>query len=156
MDLVAGPDRGKGLHEEIERPTSTANVNPHVRARLQHPLPAPSRHRATVDVSLVAPKSPGHRVREVFTEGGGVPGLVAVEQDATGKALAHALSYAKGIGCTRAGVLETTFTEETETDLFGEQAVLCGGAAALSRPALKSSPKRATSPSSPTSRCCMN
>jgi ketol-acid reductoisomerase len=86
---------------------------------------------ADVDVSLVAPKSPGHRVREVFTEGGGVPGLVAVEQDASGNALANALSYAKGIGCTRAGVLETTFTEETETDLFGEQAVLCGGTAAL-------------------------
>ena len=86
---------------------------------------------ADVDVSLVAPKSPGHRVREVFTEGGGVPGLVAVEQDASGQALANALSYAKGIGCTRAGVLETTFTEETETDLFGEQAVLCGGTAAL-------------------------
>jgi ketol-acid reductoisomerase len=86
---------------------------------------------ATADVSLVAPKSPGHRVREVFTEGGGVPGLVAVEQDASGTALALALSYAKGIGCTRAGVLETTFTEETETDLFGEQAVLCGGAVAL-------------------------
>ncbi|HEY4357996.1 MAG TPA: ketol-acid reductoisomerase [Acidobacteriaceae bacterium] len=85
----------------------------------------------TIDVSLVAPKGPGHRVREVFTEGGGVPGLVAVEQDASGKALANALSYAKGIGCTRGGVLETTFTEETETDLFGEQAVLCGGTAAL-------------------------
>jgi len=84
-----------------------------------------------VDVSLVAPKAPGHRVREVFTEGGGVPGLVAVEQDASGNALALALSYAKGIGCTRAGVLETTFTEETETDLFGEQAVLCGGTSAL-------------------------
>jgi len=86
---------------------------------------------ATVDVSLVAPKSPGHRVREVYTEGGGVPALVAVEQDASGHALALALSYAKGIGCTRAGVLETTFTEETETDLFGEQAVLCGGTSAL-------------------------
>jgi ketol-acid reductoisomerase len=86
---------------------------------------------ADVDVSLVAPKSPGHRVREVFTEGGGVPGLVAVEQDASGNALALALSYAKGIGCTRAGVLQTTFTEETETDLFGEQAVLCGGTSAL-------------------------
>ncbi len=84
-----------------------------------------------VDVSLVAPKSPGHRVREVFTEGGGVPALVAVEQDASGKALQNALSYAKAIGNTRAGVLETTFTEETETDLFGEQAVLCGGTAAL-------------------------
>jgi ketol-acid reductoisomerase len=86
---------------------------------------------AGVDVSLVAPKAPGHRVREVFTEGGGVPGLVAVEQDASGHALALALSYAKGIGCTRAGVLQTTFTEETETDLFGEQAVLCGGTSAL-------------------------
>ena len=86
---------------------------------------------ATIDVSLVAPKGPGHRVREVFTEGGGVPGLVAVEQDAGGKAMQVALSYAKGIGCTRGGVLETTFTEETETDLFGEQAVLCGGTAAL-------------------------
>ena len=86
---------------------------------------------STIDVSLVAPKGPGHRVREVFTEGGGVPGLVAVEQDASGKALQVALSYAKGIGCTRGGVLETTFTEETETDLFGEQAVLCGGTAAL-------------------------
>jgi ketol-acid reductoisomerase len=84
-----------------------------------------------VDVSLVAPKAPGHRVREVFTEGGGTPGLVAVEQDASGKALENALSYAKGIGCTRAGVLKTTFTEETETDLFGEQAVLCGGTSAL-------------------------
>jgi len=84
-----------------------------------------------IDVSMVAPKAPGHRVREVFVEGGGVPALVAVEQDASGKALAVALSYAKGIGTTRAGVLQTTFTEETETDLFGEQAVLCGGTAAL-------------------------
>ena len=84
-----------------------------------------------VDVSLVAPKAPGHRVREVFVEGGGTPGLVAIHQDASGNALALALSYARGIGCTRAGVLETTFKEETETDLFGEQAVLCGGTAAL-------------------------
>ncbi|MGH9617012.1 MAG: ketol-acid reductoisomerase, partial [Acidobacteriaceae bacterium] len=85
----------------------------------------------TVDVSMVAPKAPGHRVREVFQEGGGTPGLVAVHQDASGQALALALSYAKGIGCTRAGVIETTFKEETETDLFGEQAVLCGGVSAL-------------------------
>jgi ketol-acid reductoisomerase len=84
-----------------------------------------------IDVSLVAPKAPGHRVREVFTEGGGTPGLVAIHQDASGKALEMALSYAKGIGCTRAGVIQTTFAEETETDLFGEQAVLCGGASAL-------------------------
>jgi len=84
-----------------------------------------------VDVSMVAPKAPGHRVREVFTEGGGTPGLVAIYQDASGKALETALSYAKGIGCTRAGVIQTTFAEETETDLFGEQAVLCGGTSAL-------------------------
>jgi len=86
---------------------------------------------AGVDVSMIAPKSPGHRVREVFTEGGGVPALVAVHQDASGKALAFALAYAKALGSTRAGVLMTTFAEETETDLFGEKAVLCGGASAL-------------------------
>src|SRR6516165_4733453 len=85
----------------------------------------------TVDVSMIAPKAPGHRVREVFTEGGGTPALLAVHQDASGKAKAFALSYAKGLGTTRAGVLETTFTEETETDLFGEQAVLCGGVSEL-------------------------
>ena len=86
---------------------------------------------AGVDVALVAPKAPGHRVREVFAAGGGVPGLAAVHQDASGGAFDDALAYAKGIGCTRAGVLRTTFAEETETDLFGEQAVLCGGTAAL-------------------------
>jgi ketol-acid reductoisomerase len=84
-----------------------------------------------VDVSMVAPKAPGHRVREVFKEGQGTPGLLAVHVDATGSAKATALAYAKGIGCTRAGVIETTFAEETETDLFGEQAVLCGGTSAL-------------------------
>ena len=84
-----------------------------------------------VDVSMVAPKAPGHRVRELFVEGVGTPGLVAVHQDASGHALEQALAYAKGIGCTRAGVIATTFTEETETDLFGEQAVLCGGVSAL-------------------------
>jgi ketol-acid reductoisomerase len=84
-----------------------------------------------VDVSMIAPKAPGHRVREVFTEGGGTPALIAVQQDASGKAKELALSYAKGLGTTRAGVLETTFTEETETDLFGEQAVLCGGVSEL-------------------------
>ena len=86
-----------------------------------------------VDVSLVAPKSPGHRVREVFTEGAGTPGLIAVHQDASGQAKGLALAYAKAIGCTRAGVIATTFAEETETDLFGEQAVLCGGVSALIR-----------------------
>ena len=89
--------------------------------------------RADVDVSMVAPKGPGHRVREVFVEGGGVPALVAVHQDASGHAMDDALAYAKGIGCTRAGVLPTTFAEETETDLFGEQVVLCGGVSALIR-----------------------
>jgi len=86
---------------------------------------------ANVDVAMVAPKGPGHLVRRQFVDGRGVPCLVAVEQDASGSALALALSYAKGIGGTKAGVLKTTFTEETETDLFGEQAVLCGGASAL-------------------------
>jgi ketol-acid reductoisomerase len=86
---------------------------------------------ANVDVAMVAPKGPGHLVRRQYVEGRGVPCLVAVEQDASGNALALALAYAKGIGGTRAGTLRTTFTEETETDLFGEQAVLCGGATAL-------------------------
>ncbi len=86
---------------------------------------------AGVDVAMVAPKGPGHLVRRQFVDGRGVPCLVAVEQDPTGTALALALSYAKAIGGTRAGVLRTTFPEETETDLFGEQAVLCGGASAL-------------------------
>jgi ketol-acid reductoisomerase len=86
---------------------------------------------ADVDVAMVAPKGPGHLVRRQFVDGKGVPVLVAVEQDATGQALALALAYAKAIGGTRAGAIETTFKEETETDLFGEQAVLCGGASAL-------------------------
>lgn len=84
-----------------------------------------------IDVIMIAPKGPGHLVRRVYTEGGGVPALIAVHQDATGKAKDLALAYAKGIGATKAGVLETTFKEETETDLFGEQAVLCGGCAEL-------------------------
>ncbi|WP_329789465.1 ketol-acid reductoisomerase [Lentzea sp. DG1S-22] len=84
-----------------------------------------------VDVAMVAPKGPGHLVRRQFVDGKGVPALIAVEQDASGTAQALALSYAKGIGGTRAGVIKTTFKEETETDLFGEQAVLCGGASAL-------------------------
>jgi ketol-acid reductoisomerase len=87
--------------------------------------------RPDVDVAMVAPKSPGHRVRELYVEGAGTPALFAVHQDATGQARALTLSYAKGIGVTRAGVIETTFAEETETDLFGEQAVLCGGVSAL-------------------------
>ena len=87
--------------------------------------------RPDVDVSMVAPKSPGHRVRELYVEGAGTPALFAIHQDATGSARALTLSYAKGIGVTRAGVIETTFSEETETDLFGEQAVLCGGTVEL-------------------------
>ena len=86
---------------------------------------------ANVDVSMIAPKSPGHLVRSEYQAGRGVPGLVAIHQDASGKALQNALAYATGIGCSRAGVIATTFAEETETDLFGEQAVLCGGVTAL-------------------------
>jgi ketol-acid reductoisomerase len=86
---------------------------------------------ANVDVTMIAPKAPGHRVREVFVEGGGTPALLAIHQDATGNAKQLALSYGKAIGATRAGVIETTFSEETETDLFGEQTVLCGGVSAL-------------------------
>ncbi len=86
---------------------------------------------AEVDVIMIAPKGPGHLVRSVFEEGGGVPNLIAIHQDASGKAKQIALAYSRGIGGTRAGVLETTFAEETETDLFGEQAVLCGGCTAL-------------------------
>ena len=86
---------------------------------------------AGVDVALVAPKGPGHLVRRQFTEGSGVPGLIAIHQDATGNARALTMAYAKGIGCTRGGVIETSFKDETETDLFGEQAVLCGGASEL-------------------------
>ena len=84
-----------------------------------------------VDVIMVAPKCPGHILRRLYTEGGGAPAILAVHQDATGKAKGLALAYAKGLGCTRAGVLETTFAEETETDLFGEQTVLCGGLSSL-------------------------
>ena len=92
---------------------------------------------AEVDVSMIAPKAPGHRVRETFVEGGCTPGLLAVHQDASGKAKDIALSYAWGIGVTRAGALETTFAEETETDLFGEQSILCGGVSALVKAAFE-------------------
>jgi ketol-acid reductoisomerase len=86
-----------------------------------------------IDVSMIAPKAPGHRVRELFTEGVGVPALVAIHQDASGHAMGIALAYAKALGCLKAGVIETTFKEETESDLFGEQAVLCGGVSELIR-----------------------
>ena len=84
-----------------------------------------------VDVSMIAPKAPGHRLRELYSEGVGVPALIAIHQDASGSAREVALAYGKGLGCTKAGVLETTFKEETETDLFGEQSVLCGGVTSL-------------------------
>jgi ketol-acid reductoisomerase len=90
-----------------------------------------------IDVTMVAPKCPGHMLRQTYTEGSGPPALVAVHQDATGKAKKIALAYAKGLGCTRAGVLDTTFAEETETDLFGEQTVLCGGVACLVKAAFE-------------------
>ena len=92
---------------------------------------------SAVDVSMVAPKAPGHRMREVFTRGSGVPGLLAIHQDASGMAHDIGLAYARGVGCTRAGVLDTTFKEETETDLFGEQSVLCGGVTALIKAAFE-------------------
>ena len=90
-----------------------------------------------IDVAMVAPKAPGHRIREIFGEGAGVPGLLAVHQDASGQAKEKALAYARAIGCTRAGVIETNFKEETETDLFGEQVILCGGVTALVRAAFE-------------------
>jgi ketol-acid reductoisomerase len=92
---------------------------------------------ADVDVTMIAPKAPGHRVRELYEEGAGTPALMAIHQDASGKAKALTLSYGKAIGVTRAGVIETTFAEETETDLFGEQTVLCGGVSALVKAAFE-------------------
>jgi ketol-acid reductoisomerase len=129
--MVLTPDTGQG---ELYRTAIAPHLTPGKTLMFAHGfnirfgwIEAPE----GVDVSLVAPKSPGHRVREVFLEGGGTPGLVAIHQDASGQAMAVALSYAAALGLTRAGVLETTFAEETETDLFGEKAVLCGGASAL-------------------------
>ena len=90
-----------------------------------------------IDVSMIAPKAPGHRVRELFTEGVGVPALLAIHQDASGQAKENALAYALGLGCLKAGVIETTFKEETESDLFGEQSVLCGGTSALVKAAFE-------------------
>ncbi|MCW2693008.1 MAG: ketol-acid reductoisomerase [Mycobacterium sp.] len=124
--------------DTVQRKLYTESVEPHLTAgkallfghgfNIRYGLIKPP---ADVDVAMIAPKGPGHLVRRQYVEGRGVPCLVAVDQDASGNALALALSYAKGIGGTRAGVITTTFTEETETDLFGEQAVLCGGASAL-------------------------
>jgi len=129
MILIPDTAQGKIYREEIE-----PNLQPGNMLMFAHGFNirfGAITVRPDVDVTMVAPKSPGHRVRELFVEGAGTPALIAVHQDATGSAHALALSYAKGIGVARAGVLETTFAEETETDLFGEQAVLCGGVSAL-------------------------
>ena len=104
---------------------------------------------------MIAPKGPGHLVRRTYEQGIGTPGLVAVQQDATGKALQRALAYGAGIGCARAGIIETTFKEETETDLFGEQTVLCGGLSAADQQRVRhAGGRRATSPRSRTSSAC--
>jgi ketol-acid reductoisomerase len=129
--MVLAPDHltGKLYKEAIEPGLSAGNMlmfahGFNIRFGTVKPRP-------DIDVTMVAPKAPGHRVRELYVEGAGTPALIAIHQDATGQAKALTLSYAKGIGVTRAGVIETTFAEETETDLFGEQAVLCGGVSAL-------------------------
>ncbi|HML23186.1 MAG TPA: ketol-acid reductoisomerase [Aggregatilinea sp.] len=129
MILVPDTMQAKVYHENIEphlKPGDTLMFAHGFNIRYGQIQPP-----ASVDVSMVAPKAPGHRVREVYQEGGGTPALVAVEQDASGHALDQALSYARALGATRAGVIQTSFTEETETDLFGEQAVLCGGVTGL-------------------------
>src|SRR5215510_8504953 len=109
---------------------------------------------ADVDVSMIAPKGPGHMVRQVFTEGTGVPALLAIHQDHSGHARDLALAYARGIGAARAGVIETTFKEETETDLFGEQAVLCGGASALIKAGFETLVKAGYQPEVAYFECC--
>jgi ketol-acid reductoisomerase len=112
-------------------------------------VPAPD-----IDVTMIAPKGPGHILREQYVAGDGMPGLVAVHQDATGRALDNALAYGKAIGCARAGILETTFKEETETDLFGEQAVLCGGISALIKAGFDTLVEAGYSPESAYFECC--
>ncbi|MHB1130776.1 MAG: ketol-acid reductoisomerase [Chloroflexota bacterium] len=126
------------LPDQTQKEVYEAHVRPGLRAgkmlmfahgfnvHFQQIVPPPD-----VDVTMIAPKSPGHTMRNLFTQGVGVPGLVAVHQNATGRALDLALAYGRGVGCSRAGIVETTFREETETDLFGEQAVLCGGVSHL-------------------------
>lgn len=109
-----------------------------------------------MDVFMVAPKAPGHTVRREYQAGRGVPAIVAVDRDASGQAWDLALAYAKALGCLRAGGIRTSFTEEVETDLFGEQAVLCGAPPNSSSTGSRSSPKPATNPKWPTSKCSMN
>ena len=131
MILVSDHIQADLYHEAIEphmTPGKTLMFAHGFNIHFQQIAPPPG-----VDVSMVAPKAPGHRVRELYTEGVGVPALVAVHQNATGQALERALAYALALGCLKAGVIETNFREETESDLFGEQAVLCGGASELIR-----------------------
>jgi ketol-acid reductoisomerase len=131
MILVADHIQGELFHRDIE-----PHLAPGKTLMFAHGFNIHFKQIAApegVDVSMVAPKAPGHRVRELFTEGVGVPALVAVHQDASGHALQDALAYALALGCLKAGVIETTFKEETESDLFGEQAVLCGGVSELIR-----------------------
>jgi ketol-acid reductoisomerase len=135
MMLVPDQAQRQVYHESVERGLSAGKMlmfahgfNIHY-GQIQPP--------PDVDVTMIAPKAPGHRMRELFTGGLGVPALLAVHQNATETAREIALAYAKGVGCARAGVLETTFAEETETDLFGEQTVLCGGVTALVKAAFE-------------------
>ena len=139
--------RGRGARRD--RRGQHAAVRPRLLVHYGEVEPPPD-----VDVTLVAPKGPGHLVRRQYTEGSGVPGLIAVQQDATGNAQALALAYAKGIGCTRGGVIETTFKDETETDLFGEQAVLCGGVLRARPGRLRDAGRRRLRPGWPTSSAC--
>jgi ketol-acid reductoisomerase len=129
--MVVIPDHVQG---DVYREQIAPNLKPGAALMFAHGFSVHYREvvpPTNVDVLMVAPKAPGHRMRELFQEGIGVPGLLAVHQDATGHAKEIGLAYARGIGCTRSGVLETTFKDETETDLFGEQTVLCGGVTAL-------------------------
>ena len=129
MILIPDHVQGKIYREEIEPNLQPGNVLMFAHGfNIRFGAIAP---RADIDVAMVAPKSPGHRVRELYVEGAGTPALFAVHQDASGHALHRALAYAKALGAGRAGIVETTFKEETEPDLFGEQAVLCGGISSL-------------------------
>ena len=130
-DHIQGPVYRESIQPHL-KPGSTLMFAHGFNIHYKQILPGPD-----VNVSMVAPKAPGHRMREMFTEGIGVPALLAIHQDATGHAKEISLAYAKGIGCTNAGVLETTFKDETETDLFGEQNVLCGGVTSLIKTAFE-------------------
>ena len=130
-DHIQGPVYRESIQPHL-KPGSTLMFAHGFNIHYRQILPGPD-----VNVSMIAPKAPGHRMREMFTEGIGVPALLAIHQDATGQAKEISLAYAKGIGCTNAGVLETTFKDETETDLFGEQNVLCGGVTSLIKTAFE-------------------